>query len=226
MHVHPPKPVHGWRALLGEIGVIVIGVLIALAAEQTVEWLHWRSELRETRQALNQELARAVGSFQYRMGLKDCADRRLDELSAWLDASRPGDAIALARPIGEPQGWSILTGAWDTAKSGQAAWRMPLEERLRYAHLYGALARFVEIQVQDSQVWRDLAAFNGGEPLDHADRMKLRGLVMTGKLYEKTFASYGPFVMPDVEALGVTPQKRVPPSVEGRRSFCQPLLKH
>ena len=32
MHVHLPKPLHGWRAFFGEIGVIVIGVLTALAA--------------------------------------------------------------------------------------------------------------------------------------------------------------------------------------------------
>ena len=33
MDIHKPKPVHNWRELLTEIGTIVIGVLIALAAE-------------------------------------------------------------------------------------------------------------------------------------------------------------------------------------------------
>ena len=33
MHIHLPKPLHGWRAFLGEVGIIVLGVLIALAAE-------------------------------------------------------------------------------------------------------------------------------------------------------------------------------------------------
>ena len=40
MHIHVPKPLHGWRALAGEVGIIVIAVLIALAAEQAVEALH------------------------------------------------------------------------------------------------------------------------------------------------------------------------------------------
>jgi hypothetical protein len=30
MHVHLPKPLHGWRAFAGEVGIIVLGVLIAL----------------------------------------------------------------------------------------------------------------------------------------------------------------------------------------------------
>jgi hypothetical protein len=34
MHVHLPKPQHGWRAFAGEVGIIVIGVLIALGVEQ------------------------------------------------------------------------------------------------------------------------------------------------------------------------------------------------
>jgi hypothetical protein len=30
MHFHLPKPLHGWREFIGEVGIIVIGVLIAL----------------------------------------------------------------------------------------------------------------------------------------------------------------------------------------------------
>ena len=38
MHLHLPKPLHGWRAFVGEVGIIVIGVLIALGASR---W--WRT---------------------------------------------------------------------------------------------------------------------------------------------------------------------------------------
>ena len=37
MHFHLPKPLHGWREFVGEVGIIVIGVLIALGAQQVVE---------------------------------------------------------------------------------------------------------------------------------------------------------------------------------------------
>ena len=45
MHVHLPKPLDGWRAFVGEVGIIVIDVSIALSAEQLVEALHWRNEV-------------------------------------------------------------------------------------------------------------------------------------------------------------------------------------
>lgn len=52
MHFHLPKPQHGWREFIGEVGVIVLGVLIALSAEQIVETLHWRSQIRHGRDDL------------------------------------------------------------------------------------------------------------------------------------------------------------------------------
>lgn len=55
MHIHLPKPLHGWRAFIGEVGIIVLGVLIALGAEQLVEALHWRAEMNGERQALYSE---------------------------------------------------------------------------------------------------------------------------------------------------------------------------
>ena len=39
MDIHKPKPWRGWPEFLKEIGTIVIGVLIALGAEQGVEWV-------------------------------------------------------------------------------------------------------------------------------------------------------------------------------------------
>ena len=52
MHFHLPKPLHGWREFVGEVGIIVIGVLIALGAEQVVETLHWRDEVGTFRTAV------------------------------------------------------------------------------------------------------------------------------------------------------------------------------
>jgi hypothetical protein len=34
MAIHKPKPVHNWRELASEVGVIVVGIIIALTAEQ------------------------------------------------------------------------------------------------------------------------------------------------------------------------------------------------
>ena len=55
MDIHKPHPFHGWREFLKEYGIIVLGVLTALAGEQTVETLHHRSEAREMTEKLKAE---------------------------------------------------------------------------------------------------------------------------------------------------------------------------
>ena len=57
MHFHLPKPLHGWRQFAGEVGIIVLGVLIALGAEQVVETLHWRHEVSLFRSSVDHEIA-------------------------------------------------------------------------------------------------------------------------------------------------------------------------
>ena len=54
MHVHAPKPPKNWRELLVEIGVIVVGIVIAIGLEQTVEFFHHQHQ----REALTQALRR------------------------------------------------------------------------------------------------------------------------------------------------------------------------
>jgi len=43
MRFHLPKPLHGWRAFIGEVAIIVLGVLIALFAQQLLQSFNDRS---------------------------------------------------------------------------------------------------------------------------------------------------------------------------------------
>ena len=56
MHFHLPKPLHGWREFAGEVGIIVVGVLIALALEQVVQSIHDRSVADQARDAIRAEV--------------------------------------------------------------------------------------------------------------------------------------------------------------------------
>ncbi|MFX8887306.1 hypothetical protein ABTM83_19805, partial [Acinetobacter baumannii] len=61
MEIHKPKPVHSWRELLSELGVVVVGIMIALGAEQVVETIHrdhQRAELREALRIDGEQAAR------------------------------------------------------------------------------------------------------------------------------------------------------------------------
>lgn len=56
MHFHLPKPLHGWREFVGEVGIIVLGVLIALGAEQIIDDIRWHQKVERTKAELNAEL--------------------------------------------------------------------------------------------------------------------------------------------------------------------------
>src|SRR6266481_4454475 len=84
MDIHKPKPWRGVREFLKEYLIIVIGVLTALAAEQGVEWLHWRHEMQVADTALRKEL-HFDGLYAFdAIAAWPCEQARLDELSAAL----------------------------------------------------------------------------------------------------------------------------------------------
>ncbi|MFZ0275208.1 MAG: hypothetical protein WB524_17455 [Acidobacteriaceae bacterium] len=56
LDVHAPEGgIHGWRGLLTHLFVITLGLLIALALEGGVEWIHHRHLAREARAELRTE---------------------------------------------------------------------------------------------------------------------------------------------------------------------------
>jgi hypothetical protein len=77
MHVHLPKPLHGWREFVGEVGIIVLGVLLALGAEQSVEKWHWRQRVHEAEVSISKELGEDDGAQAYaRLALAPCINRQ------------------------------------------------------------------------------------------------------------------------------------------------------
>ena len=55
LDVHVPHPTHTWKDFFIHIATIVVGLLIAVGLEQTVEYFHHRLDIRETREALARE---------------------------------------------------------------------------------------------------------------------------------------------------------------------------
>jgi hypothetical protein len=170
MDIHKPKPFHGWREFLKEYGIIVLGVLTALALEQAVEWLHWQSEMGETRAALRQEIAQDLGRLESLKAQNGCIRRRLDALDSWAAAgNRP-----LARPSRAPTLWSIRSSVWDVAKTGQVASHFPLEERLGYARMYDLFANEWSFIQGERAAWEriDALANSGLRDADHLVRLR------------------------------------------------------
>jgi hypothetical protein len=224
VEVHHPKPWHGWREFAKEIGTIVIGVLIALAAEQTVEALHRRHAIEEARGALDKELAWNRMAFDIQTAQATCASRRLDDLERWASASPAGPRPALARPIGRPLGVSYRTSIWRAVSNIVAD--MPLQQRLAYAEIYDDLENAERIREAERAAWADLGQFREGGVFTPERRGRFEADIEAARAAITSISADRAFYSAPFARLGI---KASPPPHNGlivttQRSFCSALL--
>ena len=183
MHFHLPKPLHGWREFTGEVGIIVIGVLIALGAEQLVETAHWRSEVGEARDALGYELADSVGQGFEREHIYKCVEQRLDFLAAIVDqAAGTGRLPPLASP-GSPPFRTWLDATWQTTMAGQTASHFTRRDLNVYGDMYVFVQNLQQVGPRELTVWSRLDAIAGpGRPIATAEVQNLRNDIAEARM--------------------------------------------
>ena len=174
MDIHKPKPFHGWREFLKEYGIIVLGVLTALALEQAVEALHWAHETGEAREVLGREIGYDVKALKLVEGVDGCINRRLDALQTWAEGAGPRPAGLLRRPVL----YTLQTSTWDVANSGQVVAHFPLDQKLKYATLYASLDNERDTIAEERNAWESIVAIAGQQAsLDDEERRELRHAV-------------------------------------------------
>lgn len=223
MEIHKPKAVHGWRELINEIGVIIIGVLIALSAEQAVEWVHWQNEVGDAREALAVELGHDVGAAEFRFKDSACIARRIAELSDWSGRLRGGRATPLAGAIGSPGTYGMRTSSWEIVKTNQIASHIPLGARLDYGRLYDLLENFDAIQREDGDVWAGMQGFNAVRSLNESDLIRLDDLRDRAARAELRLKANMDLLRPIARKLGIATET-LPDLLNGTARICHPIL--
>jgi hypothetical protein len=194
MRVYLPKPLHGWREFAGEVGIIVLGVLIALGFGQIVEGWQWQEELRSTRKALSNELVVAADQGAERIAVEDCLRDRIGELASRLNSTTgtwtadplplPGgaeryphwDNRAMGRVYSVPlRGWS--QDAWDTAKSTGVLNHMSRQEIADYSAVYGEVTAIRDLQNEELPLETKLAFLSVDQRLDNSTRADALGTI-------------------------------------------------
>jgi hypothetical protein len=180
MDIHKPKLFHGWRELAKEVGIIVIGVLIALGAEQTAAALHERSLAEETRATARAELSAALNDFVKRRATEACINRRLDEVTALLAAAdKPG--YAAPSWIGRPQLWGLVTSGWDAAASGGRVALLSAREQAELGGLYTRLHQFYAVEQAEQIAWADVRQLENLPRPDAATRASVRSALQQAR---------------------------------------------
>ena len=175
MDIHKPRPWRGLREFLKEIGIIVIGVLIALGGEQLVEMLHRGEQARLAERAMRLELAEDDGPQAFgRVVIFRCLDNRLAMIHDGA-AAAPADQLrrwvaSYAPPI---RTWDAE--AWKVVVSSDVGNFMGAERLVDWSAAYRAVPRLNDTNLRESALAAQLrdALPPTGEPTA-ADRQTLR----------------------------------------------------
>lgn len=225
MEIHRPRPVANLRELAVEVGIIVLGVCIALAGEQTVEWLHWRHEVAEARHALDQEVSYDLGAIAKRRQEGACVDRRLAEIRSLLARAADGRPSAPRAPLGQPQLWRPRTNVWQAAMAGQVAEHMPLAMRLGYAELYDGFQWYAQKAADETDAWSVLGELDDPGPLRAEDVAGLRQARSRAQVAADKINANLPRLTAAGERIGIKAAavEETPLTANALRALCRPL---
>lgn len=159
MEVHKPKPVRNWRDFIKEVGSIVLGVSIALGAEQAVEAIHWHYKVRDAAQAMGLELQVDARQAFMRVAIKACYDRQLDTIQGAIEQGRDRQEIAALilgyRPILPT--WD--SEAWKAVLASDVGSHVPAAQMLRWAATYSFVPELQRVQTVEHVDWKGLQPF-------------------------------------------------------------------
>jgi len=135
VHIHKPKAAHGVREFLAEIGVIVVGILIALAGEQVVETVRHDHEVEIGERALKADYIHFLRQRAEQTASTACVGKRLAELRAIVDDGARHGMLGVVGPIPKPPPHSWEITSWDTMVASGAATHVPQAQVILYSQI-------------------------------------------------------------------------------------------
>ena len=196
MQVHLPKPLHGWREFAGEVGIIVIGVLIALGAGQLVEVIHQRQQAAQAEDSIRNELGFNLGRLKSRNEIHQCVDRRIEEIQTLLDGAADHPDIVTPSWIGRPQYWTFASSRWQAESQAGGAALVDSARLASYAIMYARMQDMLDEMTFEQTDWAKLrtlehvrrlepaAAFELNETLHDARYRNWRLALVTSQLFD------------------------------------------
>jgi hypothetical protein len=194
MHVHLPKAFHGWRELSKEVGIIVLGVLIALSFEQLVQEWRWHEDVRSTRQSLNGEIENAALFAIERLAVQPCLRARIGHLAQKLNSQNPNwvadpmvfgryevPGFSMSMPVAyEAPHRPYITDIWETAKSTGVIDHMEQREAHSFEYMYTNIDRLRSSEDEETTTMPQLSYLNFNVTM--TPQLRAQSLVGLGRL--------------------------------------------
>jgi hypothetical protein len=211
MDIHKPKPVHSVREFLSEIGVIVCGILIALALEQVVVRLEWAEKVHVAEEAMRRELLWDDGPQVYqRVAMHDCLVGRLNDIRRAVERDAPrADIVRLVNGY-QVAFLSYDTRARDDASHAGVTDHLTQAERDNWDDAYNQMPYMERTNADEATAIGHLRAVRGtGGSLGEAEQAHLLDAVETLRMLEYRMWRAGAFMLPAIRKLGTLDPKRM-----------------
>jgi hypothetical protein len=150
MDIHKPKPMHGLREFLSEIGVVVLGVLIALGAEQGVDALHWQHKIHQAVEAMRLELRDDDGPQGFvRIAVEPCFSAQLDGIQAAVESGKGRQEIGRLAAAYRPPFRTWDSDAWKSVISSDFGAHVSAEQMSDWSKPYRTLGDLAAVNAQE-----------------------------------------------------------------------------
>ncbi|HEX4095736.1 MAG TPA: hypothetical protein VHX64_03360 [Caulobacteraceae bacterium] len=224
MHIHKPKAPHGLREFLAEIGVIVVGILIALTLEQGVDALHEHSLARDARAAIDAEMQDNVDRVAYRQKQQPCVDKRLKEITGlladWADGKAPPSGLS----IGDPGDPPLVQQRWQANLNNGRFSRESADEQGEQAAFYTQLAILQDMESREHYAWSELRTLELGPGVLRPDlRPNLVAALQSARTDASDIRQLGQDVLKTARRSGRTPKAFEVTAIQG--TACRPLVR-
>src|SRR6185312_3914550 len=161
---------------VGEYAIIVLGVLTALAAEQSVEWLHWQTEVSAARKAITQEIQENNSRlFGRRIAVASCMDRQAKEVAEALDALEAGRKPEHFTSFHVVTGSLVSDSEWQSERAAQTPVHFPRDELALLSRYYGQMQVFSAWIEEELDTWKELSVLeNPPQSIGASDILRMR----------------------------------------------------
>ena len=178
-----PTPIHGWRVLAGEMGVIAVGVLIALGAQQLVERREWNQRAASAEAALKDELGNAAMMSHERRIIQPCLRGKIRELADKLILNEgkwsaspmkvTSAQYAVIPPAYRAPSRPFPTDAWNSAMADGTVNHLRADRVQEYSALYNLVADLRQLQEEEQKAGASLTPLSFDGQLDDRSRAEM-----------------------------------------------------
>ena len=223
LDIHKPKPWHGWREFLKEYLIIVVGVLTALAAEQSVEALHERHLAREAREAIDAEMQDNLNRIAFRQAQQPCIETRLAAITGLLADWGAGKTPPPGLFIGDPGDFPLVEQRWQANLNSGRFSRQSAEAQGRQAEFYTQLAILQDMESREHYAWSELRTLELGPGILRPDvRARLVAALQSARTDASDIHELGQGILKRASRGGHAPKAVVDASIAA--TACRPLI--